>query len=311
MRRTVLRTVRAGAPIGRRERSVGEDFRQQPTKRRPGFEQPEEVHAARQALDDVTEPVERAVRIGTRRDRPQQARQHRLKSLLGWRRPQRTRLAGSPVGDVARRACRIAESQRAELFGEDVGVVRQLRCRLRSEAIEDHAGPFDVRPQQAEQGIATVQPMQLRDIVERRDLHRQHVRLRIVNHLHAMLDCPQKAVGFAELARSALVEALRREEVSQSVECRRGPDGGITAAVDHLLDLHEEFDLANPAAPALQIIPRADVAHLAQNGRGSAPRSGGLPRSPRNRASGARRRVGSHRGIADRAHGRRRRHGRG
>ena len=126
-------------------------------------------------------------------------------------------------------------------FGEDVGVVRQLRCRLGSEAIEDHAGPFDVRPQQAEQGIATVQPMQLRDIVERAGLGRQHVRLRIVNHLHAMLDCPQKPVGIAELARGALVEMLRREEGAKASSVAGDADGGITAAVDHLLDLRRRI----------------------------------------------------------------------
>ena len=90
----------------------------------------------------------------------------------------------------------------------------------------------------------------------------KQVRLRIVDHLHAVLDRAQQAVGVGELAR----HRHRRDRPAASkrldrVERRRRAHRRVAAAVDHLLDLDEELDLANAAAPALRDRSRGRSAH--------------------------------------------------
>ena len=87
--------------------------------------------------------------------------------------------------------------------------------------------------------------------------------LRVVDHLHPMLDGPQQPIGVGELAaRRRLVEPAGRSQSRDRVERRRRPHRRIAAAVDHLLDLDEEFDLANAAAAALEIVARPDARPL-------------------------------------------------
>ena len=119
--------------------------------------------------------------------------------------------------------------------------------------------------------------VQLRDIVERGCARGKQMRLRVVDHLHAMLDRPQQPVGLGQLARPSPRPAARRREAPRSRRAwRRRADRSVAAAVDHLLDLDEELDLADAAAAALEVEagpdrralaemvadPRGDLAHL-------------------------------------------------
>ena len=79
------------------------------------------------------------------------------------------------------------------------------------------------------------------------------MKLAVVDHLHAVLDRPQDGIGVGQ--RNALVGAdpARRGEPRQRIARRRRPQRRIAAAMDQLVDLREELDLANAAAPALEV----------------------------------------------------------
>src|SRR3954465_7343181 len=99
--------------------------------------------------------------------------------------------------------------------------------------------------------------MQLRDIVDRLRLRGDQVRLRVLDHLNTMFDGPQRAIGIGQFVRGFLVQATRPGQSGNRVERGARPNGRIASAVDHLLDLDEELDLANAAAAALEVVSRA------------------------------------------------------
>jgi hypothetical protein len=92
-----------------------------------------------------------------------------------------------------------------------------------------------------------------RDIVERRRILRQAVGLAVVDHLQPMLDRAQQRIGAAQHRRVVGRDPAGRLQRGERVERRRGAQGRLAAAMDELLDLGEEFDLADAAAAALQI----------------------------------------------------------
>ncbi len=109
-------------------------------------------------------------------------------------------------------------------------------------------------PQQIEQLPALAEPMQPGDGVERLGIRGKQMRLRVRNHLDAMLDSTQQPICLGESRRVRLRQSFRRRQRRKRVQCRRDAQSGIAAAVDHLLDLGEEFDFANASAPALEVI---------------------------------------------------------
>ena len=113
---------------------------------RPRLEQAVEIDAARQPLDDVAQAVERALRIGARRDRPQQRGQHRLERRPRRRRAQRSRLARAPVGDALQRDAsdrrsRARQARRARMSGS----FDSRPSRSGRKPVEQRSGRFDVR----------------------------------------------------------------------------------------------------------------------------------------------------------------------
>ena len=93
--------------------------------------------------------------------------------------------------------------------------------------------------------------------------------LLVVDHLHAMLGRAQPPVGFGEVGREVGLEMAGARQRGDRVEGRRRPQRGVAAAVDQLPRLGEELDLADAAAPALDVIAGAEalaarimVAHL-------------------------------------------------
>src|SRR5436305_14379879 len=78
------------------------------------------------------------------------------------------------------------------------------------------------------------------------------MRLRVVHHLHAMFDGAQQPISIAQLPRVSAIQAIRLDQGGDRVERPRHSHRGVAPAVDHLLDLDEELDLATSAAPALE-----------------------------------------------------------
>ena len=78
--------------------------------------------------------------------------------------------------------------------------------------------------------------------------------LLVVEHLQAVFEAAQKAIGLGHLIGGLPGDPFARGEPVQRVE--RGADAQVRLppAGDELLRLHEEFDLADAAPPELQIM---------------------------------------------------------
>src|SRR5438552_2375073 len=76
----------------------------------------------------------------------------------------------------------------------------------------------------------------------------------VVDHLQAMLDGAQKAISFDQLIGVGCRDMARGGERAQGLASAAQAEGGIAAAEDQLLGLGEELDLADAAAPQLDVV---------------------------------------------------------
>ena len=95
--------------------------------------------------------------------------------------------------------------------------------------------------------------MQRRDIVDRRRIGRQRVGLAIVDHLQPMLDRPKEPIGRDQRV-GLFADVTGGPQTLQRGHRRWRAQRAIAAAMNQLMDLSEEFDFANAAAAAFQII---------------------------------------------------------
>src|SRR5690606_34093586 len=79
------------------------------------------------------------------------------------------------------------------------------------------------------------------------------VGLAVLDHLQPVLDRPQRAIGGGERRRLPCPDPPRLGECGDRRERRRSAQRRIAAAVDELVDLDEELDLADAAAAALEV----------------------------------------------------------
>ena len=82
----------------------------------------------------------------------------------------------------------------------------------------------------------------------------QRLRLLVGDHLQAMLDRAQEAVGLVELAPHLGLDPAARLEPLQRHQRLRHAQLRLAAAGDQLLGLHEELDLADAAAADLDVV---------------------------------------------------------
>jgi len=103
-----------------------------------------------------------------------------------------------------------------------------------------------------DQGRAIDQPVKPCDIVQRL-ASGKGVGLPVIDHLQAVFNLPQPIISLAQRDR---VFGCDPASGGQHVERMAGPahaQGGVSAAVDQLMGLRVEFDLADAAPPALHI----------------------------------------------------------
>ena len=139
--------------------------------------------------------------------------------------------------------------------------MRQPRRRTVVERIVDPPRRRHVRRKQVEQRRAIVHPVQPSQTVQRL-ARRQRMSLAIVDHLDPVLDRPQQRVAVDQRARIVLPDPARLREPRERGTRRRRPQCRIAAAMDQLVDLREEFGLANAAPAAFQVIARAECLPL-------------------------------------------------
>ena len=119
--------------------------------------------------------------------------------------------------------------------------------------VERRSNPLHRWPKPVQKLGASCKAVKLRDIVERRPVRRQQMGLLIIDHLHAVLGGSQPAVSLGEVAGEVRGEMPGIPKRGNCVERRAGPKLGITPSVDQLLGMNVELDLANSAAPALEV----------------------------------------------------------
>ena len=92
----------------------------------------------------------------------------------------------------------------------------ERRPRFRARGRRRCARPARRGARAGEQFVATVQAMKPGDIVEGARPRRKHMRLRVIDHLHAMLDCPQQPIGVAERSAPRRPRGARPRRVRRS-----------------------------------------------------------------------------------------------
>ncbi len=80
------------------------------------------------------------------------------------------------------------------------------------------------------------------------------MRLLVGDHLQAMLDASQIEIGFAQLGDDVRLDPSALGELRQGVERAPRAQLHLPSAGDELLRLHEELDLADAAAPELDVV---------------------------------------------------------
>src|SRR3546814_156984 len=112
--------------------------------------------------------------------------------------------------------------------------------------------------EQREQRGAVLLAVEPCDRVERRALHRQAVRLLILDHLEPVLNPPQHRIMIGQPRRDVGGDPSRLCKRRERVDRRGCAQRRLAATVDELMHLREEFDLADAAAPALEVVARAE-----------------------------------------------------
>ena len=87
--------------------------------------------------------------------------------------------------------------------------------------------------------------------------------LAIIDHLQTMLDDPQPVIGPAQQRRIIASDESARRQCIQAGAGPAQPQRRMPAAVNQLMRLGKEFDLANAAASALEVEAGAGTADLA------------------------------------------------
>ncbi len=233
---------------------VDQYLAQHPGQPRLGLEQAIQIDPARQPLDDVAEAVERMAGIRAVGDRTQQDRKHRLERRARCRRTKRAHLPRAPAADQSSHLSDIGKAHYGELVGQQIGIVRQMRTAVGGQAVEPAADEIDMGAQRLDQRLAALQPVKRRNPVQRIGHERQAMRLLVIDHLDAMLDRAQAAIGLSQCVGDIAFHPARRDQRRKRIEHRALTQRRVSPTVDQLLHLGIEFDLADPAAPALQII---------------------------------------------------------
>src|ERR1700730_19408070 len=85
-------------------------------------------------------------------------------------------------------------------------------------------------------------------------VRRESMRLRVIDHLQAVLEAAQKAVIVDQFFRGRRIDAAGTCETAQCLASRPSLQPGDPAAPDKLLGLGEEFDLPDTAATGFDIV---------------------------------------------------------
>ena len=182
--------------------------------------------------------------------------QDRLEGPDRRRAAQRAIASVAPPLDPLRDGVRI---RKTELFQPTRrGGGRRRAAILRDQIAEQFGDRHRCLRHQIDQRRTILQSVQPRDIVQCLAFGKA-VRLAIRDHLQPVLDRAQHVIGLAHDTRGVGCDMRgRRQRIERRARAARAKRS-IAPAMDQLMRLGEEFDLANAAAPQLQIEARPNL----------------------------------------------------
>jgi hypothetical protein len=136
---------------------------------------------------------------------------------------------------------------------EAADVARQLRRGL-EQARRMLVDQFEGLAQGAGEVIGRGKAGKPRQALELGPVARQLVALGIGDHLDAVLDAAQEAVGVFQVGGRLGRDPLGGSQAVEHVDGARVPELGVAAAGDQLLGLDEELDFADAAAAQLDVV---------------------------------------------------------
>ncbi len=250
------------------ERARGEHFGQAP-QRGGLFREQGQVHrAARDGLDQVEQAREGRQRVVSRCGGGQQRGHQVIEPFARTRRHRAQCGTVEQAGQCRRGRVRIGKAMLGQhpridpVIRESPPRVRPDRPRTRPAralARRHECGEFlhDDRTMRVErllQACAVHVAERERDAFARIGFGRKFVGLAIREHLHPVLDLAQEAIRLAEPAC-----ARRRDQAELLAHRERRQQAGraqrrFAPTADHLRELHDEFDLADPAGAELEVV---------------------------------------------------------
>ena len=245
-------------------RRPAQDLAEQGAQRRVGGQDREEFGRRRQALQHAVETGHRLVGIGPTRKTREEERDQLGQPLAGAGRAHRRPKPGMPgphrggglaglaeaeLGQRAQRAGIVADAGEHEVAGavaEPGRVLEQQPVMVRHQA----AAALEFRRERRRRGVAAEAGEAFQRLLSSGD----RVRLRVVEHLQAVLDAAQKGVGGGEVVGGVAADEALQPQAPQHRHGARTAQHRPLAAEDQLLGLHEELDVADAAAAELDVV---------------------------------------------------------
>ena len=251
------------AELPRQPRGDAGEVDQEREEPRVLAQQREDLHAGRQAGDELVEQPERGVGVGLLLERLEDRGMQLGQQLARPRAAGGADVAVVPAADAGRDGGRVLEAHRGEV-GERVGIV--------AGAGEDEAAagpevglaleqrrvvPLDRGQRLQHRGLERLpvrEPGERGEALELGLARRERLRLLVGHHLQPVLERAQGAVALDQVARrvqrdpAAVGQRRQRDAGPRVAQARLAP------AQDELLGLGEELDLADAAAAHLQVV---------------------------------------------------------
>ena len=223
----------------------------------------EQLHAGRQVADELVEALERRIGVGLLGDRLEQPRHQLGQQLARSRIAGRANVAVVPGAHPRRDRLGLSEAHLGE-GGEGVRIVIGAGEHQGAAAAQIDAGleqrgvvrldPLEVAPHGVGQARRIRIAHEGREPLELLGAGGQAVGLFVADHLQAVLGATQEAIGFDQLVGDGAFEPAGIDQGAQRGTGAGRPQLGQAATQDQLLGLDEELDLANAAAPHLEIV---------------------------------------------------------
>ena len=227
-------------------------------------EQDEQPAAALQGLKEAVEDDDRVVGILGIGKTVNQRGKELDKGITRRLHPEHAIVAIEPLPYRRSHRDRFLESERSEMF-DQARIVRPSRIiHLRQFRGADwiafeELGVMPLDDGEMPEQVACKRRTVLITEKPRKLLHRlgifgQRVGLLVCHHLQAVFDPPQEFVGGGKFVARLNRDPVTRSQPIERLQRRPHPQFGMPAAGNQLLGLREEFDLADAAAPDLDVV---------------------------------------------------------